>query len=153
MFLFDERLFDKEYFREMMKASREKRLQKREQIRRMLAASRSGDLSFNELPGLEEIPGLEESLNAFIGSMEKLSAADFTGRDLFRMQEYKESILACLREYEVLFSSIPPVSDDPRKDRARRFITLIYMEHESEVALTQYGDDILVERYGSQDDE
>ena len=153
VFLFDERLFDKEYFREMMKASREKRQRKKEEIKRMLAASRSSDLSFAEYPGLDGIPGLEDSLNAFIGSVQKLSAADFTGTDLFRMHEYKEAILAYLKEYEVLFSSIPPICDNPRKDRARRFITLIYMEQQSEVELTQYGDDILVERYEAQDDE
>ena len=147
LFLFDERVFNREYFREMMRVSRKRKLQKREEIKRLLVSSRSDALSFTELPDLDDIPGLKNTLDEFVGAIDGISAADFTGSDLFHMQEYKAAILARLKEYEVLFSSIPPVCDDRRKDKVRRFITLIYMEHDSEVELTQYGDDILVERY------
>ena len=46
-----------------------------------------------------------------------------------------------------MFSNFPALCEDVRVDRARRFVTLIYMEHEREVVLTQYGNDILVERH------
>jgi hypothetical protein len=42
-------------------------------------------------------------------------------------------------------SAIPALSDNARVDRARRFLTLVYLWQEREVRLTQYGNDILVE--------
>jgi hypothetical protein len=46
----------------------------------------------------------------------------------------------------MLFSDIAPLSEDWRKDKIWRFVTLIFMRQDSEVSLTQYGADILVER-------
>lgn len=43
-FLFDEKLFDKTYFREMMQESRKKAKKKKEEIRRLLDESRSDTL-------------------------------------------------------------------------------------------------------------
>jgi len=62
-FFFDERVFDKAYFREMMRESRERKKKKREEIRRLLAQSRSARLSLTEIPDIEVIPGLIEDLN------------------------------------------------------------------------------------------
>ena len=52
---------------------------------------------------------------------------------------------AYLENVSVLFSAIPSLCQDRRKDRAWRFVTLVFLEHEREVRLTQYGDDLLVE--------
>ncbi len=46
-----------------------------------------------------------------------------------------------------LFSAISPMVNDSRKDKAWRFITLIFMEQDREITLTQYGSDVLVERF------
>jgi len=43
--LFDERLFDKVYFKKMMRESRDRKMKKREELRRLFAESRSGALS------------------------------------------------------------------------------------------------------------
>ena len=49
-FLFDERLFDADYFRERMKESRERKQQLRERMRKQLADSRSNELELEDYP-------------------------------------------------------------------------------------------------------
>jgi len=67
-FLFDERIFDAAYFREMVRESRARAKRKREEVRRLLAGSRSDALLLMEEPCLQSIPGLADALNSFIGT-------------------------------------------------------------------------------------
>jgi hypothetical protein len=76
-FLFDERVFDKAYFREMMQTSRERVKKKREELKRLLAGSRSGSLSILTEPSLDSIPGLAQNLDEFIGT-QGMSRCDFS---------------------------------------------------------------------------
>ena len=96
-FLFDERIFDKTYFREMMCESRARAKKKREEIERLLAESRSGALSLTEDPNLEAIPGLFQDLNEFVGagSAQMLGLAINTDSG-FRMEDYRKHILSLL---------------------------------------------------------
>ena len=66
-FLFDERLFDKDYFRAMMRESRDRARKKREEVGRLLAGSRSDTLILLQEPNLESISGLKEALDGFVG--------------------------------------------------------------------------------------
>lgn len=144
-FLFDERLFDQAYFREMMRESRDRTRRKREEIKSLLAGSRSGPLLFMEEPRLESIPGLKDALDGFLGS----GMIDFAGslpKSGFSIREYRSHILAFLGVGSRLFSEITPLAENYRKDKVWRFITLIFMTQDREVELTQYGADILVER-------
>jgi hypothetical protein len=147
-FLFDERIFDSNYFRQMMSISRENKRRRRDEIRRLLANSRSETLQFDEELSLSEIPGLEQALDDFIGD-----PTDFPDsfsderRDGFLMDTYHEHILSIVDESTILFDSIPPLAEDLRLDRVRRFITLIYMEQDGEVDLIQHDESILVEKH------
>jgi hypothetical protein len=145
-FLFDERIFDKDYFREMMQESRSRYRRRREELRRLLAQSRSDTLRFLEEPVLDTLPGLTDDLDAFIGS--RMASADvFSYKTAFSMAQYRGHILSVIGPGGRLFSSISPMSGDSRKDKAWRFITLLFMEQDREVTLTQYGQDLLVERF------
>ena len=144
-FLFDERVFDASYFREMMRDSRARAKKKREEVRRLLAGSRSDPLSFMEPPCLESIPGLAEALNSFIGT-ELSGGCAFAPKSGFRMADYRKHILSLLGVGSRLFSDIAPLMDDSRRDKVWRFVTLIFMAQDREVELTQYGRDILVGR-------
>jgi len=46
----------------------------------------------------------------------------------------------------MLFSRITPFVGDHRRDRVQRFVTLIYMENDREIELTQDDQDIWVQR-------
>jgi hypothetical protein len=144
-FLFDERLFDKAYFREMMQESRERAKTRREEIRRLLAGSRSDPLVLMETPCIHSIPGLAEDLNDFIGTKVEGFIAFETKSD-FRMEDYRNHILSVLQMGRRRFSAISPLLEDCRMDKVWRFVTLIFMEQDLEIHLTQYGPDILVER-------
>ena len=144
-FLFDERLFDKDYFREMMQESRGRARKKREEVRSLLAGSRSDTLILLQEPTLESIPGLTEALNGFIGT-DLGGLKDFLSRSDFSMDDYRNHILSFIGTGSMLFSGIPPLVGESRRDKIWRFVTLIFMQQDGDVSLTQYGADILVER-------
>ena len=146
-FLFDERLFDRAYFREMMQESRSRAKEKREEVRRLLAESRSGALPLMEDPDLESIPGLIQDLNDFI-QQESIEIGEFVFDPVsrFHMDEYREHILSILGWDSMLFSNMAPLIEEYRQDKIWRFMTLVYMQHECEVDITQYGNDLLVQK-------
>jgi len=144
-FLFDERVFDASYFSECARESRERKKKKVEEVRRLLAVTRSDELGLCELPELKNVQGLVGDLDQFISGGGQVCLDDFQGEDSFDMHVYWDRILSFVAGGEVMFSTIPSLSDDIRVDRARRFLTLIHLWHEREVRLTQYGNDLLVE--------
>jgi len=116
-------------------------------MRRMMAGSRSEALLFTEAPCLEAVPGLMEDLDEFVG----VEASETEYPDLnsvFRMEDYRKCVLDMLGDDGFMFSDIDPLLDDTRQDRVWRFITLIFMQNDREVVLTQFGNDLLVERPG-----
>jgi hypothetical protein len=146
-FLFDERIFDKAYFQEMMRESRERTKKKREMVKQLLADSRSGVLDITETPNLESVPGLVEDLNGFIGAEPTdMVQVVFDEKPDFKMDDYRTHINSILGWDCILFSEIAALIDDIRNDKIWRFITLVYMQHDREVKLTQHENDILVKR-------
>ncbi len=146
-FLFDERVFDREYFKEMMRESRRKAKEKRKEIKRILAESRSLDLHLMEEPDLDSIPGLMQDLNDFINEgASGLVFSSFETRSSFSIDDYRNHILSLLGWDSLSFSDIEPLIEERRQDRIWRFITLVFMQHDGEVDLTQDGYDLLVRK-------
>lgn len=147
MFLFDEKLFDRIYFRQMVRDSRARAGKRREEMKRTVLRSSSGELRLTEEPRLELIPGIIEDLNRFIGSEESEPESCFHAPDsVFNMEAYRSHLLRILGDDCLMFSEIKPFMDDLRMDKIRRFMTLVFMENDREVVLTPYGSDLLVER-------
>ena len=146
-FIFDERVFDKAYFREMMRECRERKRKKREEIRLLLARSRSEPLPLLDNPELDAIPGLIEDLDNFIENTAYEPGQFILHSDnLFDMDKYRQHILSVLTWDTMLFSEIDPLVDDIRDDRTYRFITLVFMDHDREIELNQFGNDLSVQR-------
>ena len=146
-FLFDERIFDKTYFRDMMRESRGRKKIKREEIRRLLVESRSDTLIFTDSPDFEKLPGLVDDLGTFIQSTTIESTQNnYSTECLFDMYKYRDHILSALSWDRTLFSELDPLYPNCQEDRAYRFITLVYMDHEQEVELNQCGDDLSIQR-------
>ncbi|MEW5815005.1 MAG: hypothetical protein AB1798_06355 [Spirochaetota bacterium] len=147
-FLFDERLFNREYFRAMMQESRSRAKDRKEEINRILTEMRSGVFWLSEDPDLGSIPGLLEDLDGFVkeGSFE--SDPIFLDMERpFDMERYREHILSTLKWDSIQFSSIEPCIEDCRKDRIWRFVTLVFMEHDREVDIEQVGDELFIQRH------
>lgn len=146
-FLFDERVFDAEYFREMMRGSRSHARERREEIRRLLAESRSGTLSLMDELQLEAIPNLIQDLDEFIlGNPIPMCMDVFDPKSDFNLAAYRSHILTLVEDRTMLFSAISPLMDDYRRDRVRRFMTLVFMDNDQEISLQQYGDDLVIWR-------
>jgi len=146
IFLFDERLFDINYFREMMARSRERKRRRAEMLNRVIRERSHELILFGDFKP-EFLDGLSEDLNDLINTNSAMISEEInTETDEFDMLRYWHHILLGLHD-EILFSRILPISKNSRKDRIWRFITLIFMEHEQKIWLTQYDNDILVEKY------
>jgi hypothetical protein len=144
IFLFDEVVFDSEYFREKMRLSREQRRREQAETRAVLRAERSGPLSFFDEVDLNALPGLLTDLDCLIGARNTDEPLQDWEKSL-TLNDYRLHIVGLLQT-EVLFSSIVPLISEERRDKVYRFISLIFMEQDREVRLSQYGEDILVER-------
>ena len=146
-FLFDERVFDKNYFREMMQASRRRAKHRREEIRRFLAETRSGALPIMEEPDLDAIPGLLQDLDDFIPRhATEIYYFNFDTSPAFNMIDYRRHIQSLLGWDGIMFSDVPTLTDDHRRDKIWRFITLVFMENDREIELIQAEQDIRVRK-------
>jgi len=147
LFLFDERLFDREYFRQMVAKSRQRK-RYREEIRKDKIRLQSGELLLKGILDPTWVDELEADLNEFVSGANKPADSDifYTARD-FDLFQYSHHIRHQIGSKEIFFSDIIPLYDDSRKDRARCFVALVFMEHDRQVWMTEYNDDILVERY------
>ena len=130
----------------MMKASRAKKKKKKEEIIKFLNDTKSGELPLLQEPCLESVPGLVQDLNHLVGADELQTNDPGFKIDVgFEMEDYRSHILSALGCGSRMFSSINCVSQDPREDRIWRFVTLVFMQHEQEVELTQDDNDLLIE--------
>ncbi len=146
-FLFDERVLDRSYFCKMMQESRRRAKAKKEEIRRLLAESRSEEFQLLDSPDIESIPGLINDLDSFIqDGISKSTDLVFESHFEFKIDEYRNHILSVLTWSSITFSEIAPFIQDRRRDRIWRFITLIYMQQDREVDITQEGNDLWVQR-------
>ena len=153
-FLFDERLFDTEYFRDRMAEHRARSKARREAARMAIAESRSGVFPLLEEPNLGSIQGLLNDLDSFV----RLPAGDFSVHtmdeaDRFDLTRYQAHIASALGWSPVRFSDIPHLQHDDRLDKVRRFMTLLFMEQDREVCLSQSGSEIWIQRMENEADQ
>ena len=100
-----------------------------------------------EDPMFDNLPGFFQDLDEFIlGNPTQLYMDSFDPRSDFNLAEYRVHILTLLNRRTLHFSSISPLMGDYRRDRVRRFITLVFMDNDQEISLQQDGDDLLIWR-------
>jgi len=88
-------LFDREYFREMMQEARARERRKKEELKAILAGSRSDNLILLEEPCFDSIPGLTEALNGFIGTGVS-GFQDFLSKSGFSLKDYRSHLLSVI---------------------------------------------------------
>jgi hypothetical protein len=143
-FLFDGLVFDADYFREKMAESRQRKQQQREQVRQMLAESRSGTLAL-EHADLSEVPGLLEALHALTAGLDGDVAGECRGQ--FDLRLYESHVRAHLRDHPVSLAGMLPLGEDLRKDLIWRFIAVIFLAHAGAVDIWQEGQEIMVMKH------
>jgi len=146
-FLFDERMIDARYFREKMSECRERKRRRREDLRLLLAASRSDALVLTEGPDAHRLHDLIVALDEFVCPVQTRERQALPEDAAYRMEDYRRVILSCVAGAKIRFDAFPAVAENDRIDRIRRFITLVFMEQFREVRLDQHGEEILVMPY------
>ena len=143
-FLFDGLVFDRQYFKVRMAESRQRKKERIERVREMLAQSRSDTLPL-EAMDLNAAPGLLEALN----NLTAMTEADFeiTSRDKFDLKRYESHIQAHIQDFAINLYEIPPLIENPRKDLIWRFIAVIFLAHTGIVDIWQEGSDIMVRKH------
>lgn len=141
LYCFDAKVFDAVYFREMMNESRQRKKQKHEQIKQMLAESRSSRFFPTREPSLANLSGLEPELNKFVNTViPEEFFRDNPTQPIFEMDLYRQHILELVSGCVVHFEGISNIIEDQRLDRVFRFITAVFMQHDGEIVLEQNQD-------------
>jgi DNA-directed RNA polymerase subunit RPC12/RpoP len=149
-FVFDERVFDAEYFRERMQEYRERARRQKDKRKNLLAESRSNRLTLEEPVLLDRLPGLIDDLDNFIASRQ-VTLPEFSGNQYsYDMGAYKTHIQANIPGYQILFSQIPSRIANRRLDTVWRFMTLLFMDQAREIDLSQYDQDIMIRRISNE---
>jgi len=142
-FLFDGLVFDTEYFRQNMVESRERKRERQEQVRQMLADSRS-EVIQPPIADLSSIPGLLDTLNALTLGLEGSTTLPQTAG--FNLKRYQAHIEAHLQPFPVTLEQIPPLSENLREDKIWRFIAIIFLAHAGTIDIWQEGQSIMVKK-------
>lgn len=142
-FLFDGLVFNAGYFREKMAESRKRKRQLQEQVRKMLAESRSGALPLPEAE-LSSVPGLVKALNSLGETSESFPWQADKGFDLKR---YESHIQAHIQDFPICLDDLPPLGKNSRKDRVWRFVAIIFLAHFGLIDVWQEGQSIMVMKH------
>lgn len=143
-FLFDGLVFDAEYFRQKMAEHRQKKAEQHERVRQMLAESRSQALGL-PAANLQDVPGLAEALNALAADAPSGLATWLPSE--FNLALYESHIQAYIGSIPVGFDQIPPLGENRRLDRVRRFIAILFLAHAGLVDIRQDGQSIQVMKH------
>ena len=140
-FVFDGHPFDREYFRQRMAESRERKREQRERACEMVVKSRS-EVVAPPAADLESVPGLADALDGLVGAPEMVAWLPLaTGFDLSRYQTHLEAHIGPI---EVYFDDLPPLDDNARLDRIWRFVAIIFLAHACLIEVWQDGSDVMV---------
>jgi len=143
-FLFEGLAFDAEYFRQKMAEHRQKKAERHERVRQMLAESRSQALGL-PAANLQDVPGLAEALDALAADAPSGLAAWLPTE--FNLALYESHIRAHVGVIPVGFDEIPPLGENRRLDRVLRFIAVIFLAHAGLIEIRQDGHDIQVMKH------
>jgi hypothetical protein len=140
-FLFEGLVFDAEYFRQKMAEHRQRKLELREQVRQMLAGTRSQPL----MPSpacLEDVPGLLEALDGLTAGV---GAGGFSWPARgFDLERYESHLRAHIGAIPLDFEQVPPLDKTARLDRVWRFVAIIFLAHAGCIDVWQDGQVIWV---------
>lgn len=147
-FLFDTRVYDRQYFAEKMAKSRRQKEEKRRELRRKIIQYRSNGIETEPA----DFSGMADLLAAIDGLTKGVKPdISVLKEDGFDLNRYERHIQAQIGDFEINLRDIPPLNENERKDLIWRFIAVIFLAHAGMVDIRQDGLDIMVtknETYG-----
>ena len=136
-FCFDEAVFDPDYFREMMRDSRERKRAEVERIREMLASCRSSTYFPVEPPIPDDPDGMDAALSHVLGLAVEINETSVTNTPRFDLALYRDHIRGLVPGCVVDFDGVSQMITDARLDRIFRFIAAVFMDHAGELRIEQ----------------
>lgn len=135
-FVFDGSVLNAEYFRQKMTESRRRKKEQRGRIRKMLAESRSPELT---VPGAElsSVPGLVDALDCLVGGRGDI--LPWHPAEGFNLERYQRHMEAHIQDFPLAIEEVPALAEDARKDLIWRFIAVIFMAHAGLLDVWQEG--------------
>jgi len=127
-----------------MAESRQRKEKQREQVRQLLAESRSDSLLL-EVGDLNSVPGLIETLNSLTQGIDENVLVELKGK--FDLQRYQEHICQYISDEPVKLRDIPAIIENYRLDLIWRFVAVIFLEHQHLVDIRQQGQIIWVSKH------
>lgn len=143
-FIFDGLVFDADYFCQKMAEHRRRKLDQRERVRQMLAGSRSSTL-WPASADLDDVPGLAEALNNLVSGIPVAQLPWST--DGFDLKQYEGHVQAHIGPIPLDFEHIPPLAQNRRLDRVRRFIAILYLASAGIIDVWQDGQVVMVMKH------
>lgn len=143
-FVFDTLPFEAEYFKQKMIESRRRKRLQLENVRQMLAQSRSSEVVYDS-GDLNSVPGLVEALNWLTNGIDEATLLELKNR--FDLQKYEDHVIKSIGDRPTNLRDIPPIIEDLKRDLIWRFVAVIFLEHVRQVAVVQEQDMIWVAKY------
>jgi hypothetical protein len=140
LFCFDERVFNNEYFREMMRESRQRKKQEVEKLRHLLLEARSPPYWPEPEPVLDNPAQFDQALEEFISPLTASQTKETPVRPFFDLHAYRRHLLERVQGCVVQFEGVSALVRDPRLDRVYRFITAVFLDHEGLLDIEQHLD-------------
>jgi len=140
-FLFDGTVFNADYFRRKVAESRQRKQEKTDRVRKMLAECRSGPLTLTATD-LDSVPGLVEALNSLTSGVEAHMPPELKSQ--FDLDRYQTHIRSALKEGPMRLREIPPLAENLRLDLVWKFVAVVFLTHTGSVDIRQQGQTIWV---------
>jgi hypothetical protein len=140
-FLFEGLVFDRDYFRQRVAESRQRKKEQRDRVRMMLAESRSDSLMF-EATDLDSVPGLVDVLNSLTEGLDESVKLELKSQ--FDLNRYQDHVNQCLTSEPMDLREIPPLIENLKIDLIWRFIAVIFLQHYGQIDIQQQQEEIMV---------
>ena len=140
LFCFDERVFNNQYFREMMRESRERKKEEVEKLRHLLLEARSPPYWSDAEPTLHDPAQFEHDLEEFVSPLPASQTKETPVRPFFDLHAYRRHLLERAQGCVVEFEGVSALVQDARLDRVYRFITAVFLDHEGLLNIEQQHD-------------
>lgn len=144
LFCFGERLFNNEYFREMMRESRQRKEEEAEKLRHLLLEARSLPYWPQAVPVLDNPAQFDEDLEEFISPLPASQTKKTPVRPFFDLHAYRRHLLDRVQGCVVQFDGVSALVQDARLDRVYRFITAVFLDHEGLLDIEQHHDGTII---------
>ncbi|MEX2389224.1 MAG: hypothetical protein WD534_15205 [Phycisphaeraceae bacterium] len=144
-FLFDGKVFDADYFRQKMAASRQRRNTEKRTRREAAVLARSDALVLEPVRA-SAMPSLANVLDALVGSAEPDPVLLEQARQAFDLPRYEQHVMRHVSREPISLEQIPLPDPDRRLAKIGLFVALVFLQHAGQVALRQDGWTIWVRR-------